>query len=245
MTDKAVYIGMTGAKASMHQLEILTNNLANINTTGFRGDYETFKQSPATTNAKESRVFSSIGGTFTDFEHGPVLNTGRDLDVAVSGDGFIAVQSKTGKEGYTRAGSLQLNNGDLLNGAGDFVMGNGGIIHIPPAEKLDIAADGTVSARLKGTTEMVVIDRIKLVTPATSNLEKGVDGLFYTKDGNRVPTDEKIRLIHGALEGSNVNAVDTLTKLIDLSRNFEVHTNVMKTMQEDSDRANQILALPR
>ena len=243
--DKSVYIGMTGEKSSMHQLEILTNNLANVNTTGFRADYETVKQTAVSSNPKETRVFSTVNGTYTDFNHGPTLNTGRDLDVAISGEGFIAVQGKEGREGYTRAGSLELDQGNLVTKAGEIVVGRSGIINIPAAEKINIAIDGTVSARLKGTKEMVEIGRIKLVSPKTSTLEKGADGLFYTKNNELQIPDDKLQLVHGALEGSNVNAVDTLTKLIDLSRNFEVHSHIMKSVQENMDKANQILEIPR
>ena len=242
MTDKAVYIGMSGASNSMHQLEILTNNLANVNTTGFRADYEMMNQAPVGKNgSQETRVFSTMGGTYTDFQNGPILSTGRDLDVALQGPGFIAVQGQGGKEAYTRAGSLQIDNGTLVTKNGELVLGNGGVINIPAADKIDIAADGTISARLKGAKEMVVLDRIKLVSTKTSDLQKGADGAFYSVSGAPIKPDPLIRLTHGALEGSNVNAVETLTKLIELSRHFEVHTNVMKAVQDDTTKANEIL----
>jgi flagellar basal-body rod protein FlgF len=244
MTDKAIFIGMSGAKTSMHELEIVTNNLANANTTGFRADYEVAKQNPINNDPKQTRVFSTINRTYTDFQSGPTINTGRDLDVALSGGkGFIAVQGKGGKEGYTRAGDLQIVNGTLVTRSGDLVIGNGGVINIPQAEKLNIAADGSISIRLAGNPQMIPVDRIKLVSPELTQLSKGEDGLFYMQNGESVKMDEKLRIAHGALEGSNVNTVETLTKLIELSRHFEVHTNLMKTMQENATKANQILEL--
>lgn len=243
MTDKAVYLGMTGAKSSMDELAIVTNNLANVNTTGFRGDYEVLKQQPVDKNmGSQSRVYSDVGGTFTDFKHGPTLNTGRDLDVTISGEGFFAVQSaKTGKEAYTRNGSFQIANNKLYTRSGDLVLGIGGAINIPQAEKMNIAADGMVSAKVTGQTEMVSVDRLRLTNPPTNTLYKGEDGLFYTQGNAPAPIDEKIRIIHGALEGSNVNAIDTLTKLIDLSRHFEVHTNMMKKVEDNATKANELL----
>jgi flagellar basal-body rod protein FlgF len=243
MTDKAIFIGMDGARSSMHQLEIITNNLANANTTGFRADYEVMKQDPINNDPKQTRVYSKIHGTFTDFKTGPIINTGRDLDVAVSGNGFIAVQGKGGKEAYTRAGDLQIMNGTLVTRSGDLVIGSGGVINIPPAQKLNIAADGSITIQIPGNTEMVPVDRIKMVTPDTTQLHKGEDGLFYMTNSTPQQQDDKIRLTHGALEGSNVNTVETLTKLIDLSRHFEVHTNMMRSMQENASKANEVLQI--
>jgi flagellar basal-body rod protein FlgF len=226
MTDKAIFIGMSGAKTSMHELEIVTNNLANANTTGFRADYEVAKQNPINNDPKQTRIFSTINRTYTDFESGPTITTGRDLDVALSSKGgFIAVQGKGGQEGYTRAGDLQIVNGTLVTRSGDLVLGNGGVIDIPPAEKLNIAADGSISIRITGNPQMIPVDRIKLVSPELGKLSKGADGLFYLQGNETARLDEK------------------LTKLIELSRHFEVHTNMMKTMQENASKANQILEL--
>jgi flagellar basal-body rod protein FlgF len=242
MTDKAVFIGMTGAKSAMQQLGIVTNNLANVNTTGFRADYEVLKQHPVSDDAKQTRVYSDVDSGYTDFKHGPTLNTGRDLDVAISGEGFFAVQSaKTGKEAYTRAGSFQIVDNKLYTRSGDIVLGIGGPISLPPAERMNIAADGKISAKITGQTEMIDVDKIRLTNPATSTLHKGEDGLFYPVEGTTVTIDNNIRIIHGALEGSNVNAIDTLTKLIDLSRHFEVHTNLMKKVEDNADKANELL----
>lgn len=245
MVDKASFIGMTGAENSLRQLEILTNNLANANTTAFRGDYEVMHQKVINANdSKQSRVYSALDGSYTDFRPGPIIETGRDLDLAISGPGFIAVQSSSGEEAYTRAGNLQLNqNRMLVTKTGELVLGNNGVINIPPAEQLNISNDGTVSARLLGTNELVPIDRIKFTNPDVSHLSKGADGLFHMTEGETAPVDPNIKIIFGALEGSNVSPIETLTKLIELSRHFEVHTNLMKSMAENSGKANQLLEL--
>lgn len=240
--DRAAYLGMHGAKSSMHQLEIITNNLANANTPGFRADFEVTKQQTVNEQGQQTRVFSTLDSTYIDFKPGPVINTGSDLDIAISGDGFLAVQTKNGGEAYTRAGNLQLTNeGILTTSNGDMLLGDSGLISIPPAEKISIAKDGTVSARLIGTTELVTIDRIKLANPVLSDLQKGESGLFYLKTGDTAIRDNNIQITQGALEGSNVNTIETLTKLIDLSRHFEQQTNLLQTLSENATKANQIL----
>lgn len=247
MVDKAVFIGMSGAKSNMHQLEIVTNNLANANTVGFRADYEIMKQYNVSEGGQQSRTFGELDGIYTDFKPGPTLQTGRDLDIAVSGEGFIAVQSKSGLEGYTRAGDMQITKeGNVTTRAGELVMGIGGPLNIPDAERISIGPDGTVQARLRGTKDFVTINRIKLVNPPLNQITKGTDGLIYMKgEGATAMLDNNVKIIHGALEGSNVNTIETLTKLIDLSRNYESHTNMMKTVSDNALKANQLLNVPR
>lgn len=242
MMDKAMYIGMGGQTNALKELEILTNNLANVNTPGFRGDYEVMKQNHISSGNMESRVYSSLGNSYSDFKQGPILRTGRDLDIAVSGSGMIAVQSKTGQEGYTRAGNLDVSgDGFLTTGTGEMVLGTKGAIQIADAEKMNIGEDGTVSVKLKGTEEIAIVGKIKLVQIEGSKVEKGKDGLFYGKDGQTFADDPAIKVSSGALEGSNVNPVETLIKLIDISRNYEIHSNFIKNLSEQAVSSNKLL----
>lgn len=245
MVDKALFIGTSGAKNSVHELEIITNNLANINTTGFREDYQVMKQYQVDKKQKrQSRAYSVMQKTYSDFKSGPILHTDRTLDVAISGKGFIAVQSKSGKEGYTRAGDLQIKNGILTTQNGEIVLGTSGVINMGNAQKFSIGSDGTISARLPGERNLITINQIKLVDPPVDQLEKGKDGLFYLPgDASALKRNNDITLISGALEGSNVNPVVTLTDLIEVSRQFEMHTDLMKTIKEDATKANEILEL--
>lgn len=247
MVDKAVFMDMSGAKNSMHQLEIVTNNLANANTIGFRADYEVMKQHQVDAGGKETRVFGAIDGIYTDFNEGPTINTGRDLDIKITGEGFFAVQNKDGKEAYTRAGDLQIkDDGTLTTRGGELLMGIGGPINITGAEKISFGPDGTIQARFKGTPDLVTVNKVKLVNPPVKLLRKGNDGLFYlANEGTTAPFDTNVKIINGALEGSNVNTIETLTKLIELSRHYESHTNFLRTLAENSTKSNQLLEVPR
>lgn len=240
--DKALFIGMSGADSQMHQLEVLTNNLANVNTPAFRSDSTVSTPFNVNINGQQTRIYSKLDKSYTDFSHGALYSTGRDLDVAITGDGFIAVQNKNGEEGYTRAGNLQISaNGVLTTASGLPVKGNGGIIAIPQAERVQIAQDGTVLAKLQGTTNLVPVDRIKLTNPQIAGLEKGEDGLFYLPNNTAAQPDLNVRVASQQLEGSNVNAIDTLTKLIDISRQYEFHANMMKSIADNSGVVNQLL----
>lgn len=240
--DKALFLGMNAQSSSMHQLEILTNNLANINTPGFRADYEVVKQNPISNNSNETRVYSSIGQSYTDFKQGPILRTGKELDLAISGDGFFAVQSKDGREGYTRSGNFMLStDGYLVTQTGQLVLGRAGAIRLKNAEKIEISNDGTVSARFEGSNEMVRIGNLKLVTPPQNQLMKGKDGLFYVNGGAPAKPSKDVKLITGAIEGSNVNPIDTLTKLIDVSRSYEIHSNFIRNLSDIAAASNKLL----
>ena len=131
-----------------------------------------------------ARAFAMSERPATDFTAGAMVETGRELDVAVTGDGFIAVQAPDGSEAYVRTGSLNIDAlGVLRAGNGMPVMGNGGPIAIPPEQKVEIGEDGTISIRAMGEDPRVMaeVDRIKLVNPDTKNLTKGLDGMIHTK----------------------------------------------------------------
>ena len=242
--DKALFIAMNGANQAMNRLSILTNNLANLNTTGFKGDFPVMQPFPV--NNTPSRVYSTMDRTYSDFQLGPIVNTDRDLDVAITTPGYFAVQNATGAEGYTRAGSLQISpDGLLTTSDGRLVLGDSGLINIPPADRISISQDGTVSIHPVGTngTELINVGKIKLVNPPTDNLQKGDDGLFYPLDGQTAQADNNVRLLNGAVEASNVSPMVALTDMIELSRDYERQMNLMRTESEDANTANQLLQL--
>lgn len=244
MTDRAIYVGMTGAKDSMYQLNLISNNLANANTIGFRADAAVIETDHSSDNAKDTRHYSKLVKTYSDFKPGPMIATGRNLDVAIDGAGFIAVQTKEGKEAYTRNGSFEVNaDGFLVTSKGDLVLGAGGAIAIPPTQQLNINRHGAIVAQLTGQTpnNIVTLESIKLVDAPLDKLQKGEDGLFHLVDGGNTPASQDIRLVPETLEGSNVDTVKAMVDLIDLSRNFEIHTRMMKMVEDNAMRSNQTL----
>lgn len=238
--DRLLYVAMSGAKETLLAQAVNTHNLANASTTGFRADLEAMKSLPVYGPGQPSRVYALDEGRGVDLTPGALVQTGRALDVAVTGNGLIAVQAPDGNEAYTRAGELQVDSlGLLSNGAGHPVMGNAGPIALPPFEKIEIGADGTLSLQPlgQGPETLAVVDRIKLVNPDPGTLVKGEDGLLRSKDGTTAPADAAVQLATGAVEGSNVNAVDAMVNLIQLARQFEAQVKMMKTAEE-ADRAS-------
>ena len=244
--DRMLYVAMTGARETMTAQAVLSNNLANLSTTGFKADLAQFRSMPVFGPGEPTRVFAMAERPGTDFNPGPVQSTGRDLDVVVTGEGWIAVLAADGSEAYTRAGDLRLGpNGLLETGAGYLVLGNGGPISVPPAETLSIGADGTITVRPLGqaANALTELDRIRLVNPPRDNLVKGEDGLMRTRDGAPAPVDASVTVASGALEGSNVNAVAALVDLIAMSRQYEMQIRMMRTAQGDDEASTKMMQL--
>jgi len=239
-----LYVAMTGAKQTEYAQAINTNNLANISTSGFRADLHAFSSVPVQGPGVESRINAVVDAYGTDFTQGPVANTGRELDVAIQGEGFIAVQSPDGREAYTRRGDLRVESGGLLStGDGHLVIGDGGPVAIPPNASLLIGSDGTISIRPlgQGPETLSIVDRIKLVNPDVAQLDKGEDGLLYLPDGETAAPDATVSVTSGALEQSNVNVAKTLVNMIELARQYETQIDVIKTSDENADAAAQMM----
>lgn len=245
--DKALYIAMTGARHNMLAQTSHSNNLANLNTTGFRADFAQARSMPVFYGeGQPTRAYSLSESPASDFKQGPMISTGNDLDVAINGEGFIAVLAPDGTEAYTRAGSLSIDpNGILRNDTGLAVVGNAGPIALPPLEKLEIGADGTLSlvALGQGPEAMVEADRIKLVNPDLQNLTKGDDGLFRQRDALQAPPAAEVRLVSGFIEGSNVNAIHEFTNILSLSRQYEMQVKLMKDIEQNSETSAQLLRM--
>jgi len=242
--DKALYIGMSGASQTMRAQTIHAHNLANATTTGFRADLANAVAMQVYGDGLPSRVYSMTESSGSDFSQGPVQQTGNDLDIAIKGEGWIAVQAEDGTEAYTRAGSLSVNQfGELLTGDGLPVVGNSGPIVLPPFEKLEIGMDGTLSVRElgQGPAVMAVLDRIKLVNPENVDVMKSADGLFRRLDGETEVADGNVQLVAGYLEGSNVNIVDAMVGMINLTRSYEMNIKLMQTAQQNSEASARLL----
>ena len=241
--DRALYVAMSGAHQTMLAQRANNNNMANANTNGFRADFSAFRSMPVFGEGYASRVYAMTERPATDYSPGMIRNTERDLDIAIEGDGWIAVQALDGTEAYTRAGDLSVDSaGVLTTGAGHPVLGNGGPIAIPQAESIVIGSDGTISIQPVGqpANALVVIDRIKLVNPSQGDLVKGADGLMRTRSGQEAEAGAGVKVVSGALETSNVNIVDSLVTMIELARRYESQVKLMKTA-EDMDAATDKL----
>ena len=172
--------------------------------------------------------------------------TGRDLDVAVEGDGWIAVQAPDGTEGYTSAGDLRLDaTGAVRNGAGHAVLSDGGPLTIPPYASLVVGSDGAVSIVPlgQGAETTARVGRIKLVKPDPAQLERGVDGLFRLKGGGDAPADASVRIVSGALEGSNVNVADAMVRMIELARQFDMHMKTLRTVEDNARNSASLMRI--
>ncbi|MCL1050718.1 flagellar basal-body rod protein FlgF [Shewanella abyssi] len=234
--DKLLYVAMSGAKQNMNALAISANNLANASTDGFKSDFAQARSMQAFGDGLPTRVFAMTENPSANFASGPIKTTGRDLDIAVKGDGWIAVQTQDGGEAYTRSGSLSFDStGVLRNDRGAAVMGDNGPIVLPlPIEKIEISQDGIISVRPSGATAEVIeeVGRIKLVNPGNENLMRGQDGLFRQMSGEIAAADPSVGLLSGAVEGSNVNAVHEMVSMIGIQRQFEMQVKMMKTAEE-------------
>lgn len=245
--DRLLYTAMSGARQLMEAQAVNSHNLANVSTVGFRADLHAATQSVVGGAGLPSRVQSVGTGLGWDQAVGPQTHTGRDLDVAVQGSGFIAVQARDGGEGYTRAGDLRVDeNGILRTGAGLAVLGDGGApIAVPPHTTIHVGEDGTISVIPLGqdASTMAVVDRVRLVDPDPATLTKGADGLLRAAGADAPPADAAVRLRAGTLEGSNVNAANALVEMIQIARQYEMQVKLMQTVEDNDRRSSQLLRL--
>lgn len=244
--DRLIYTAMTGAKHVFMQQAGTANNLANASTVGFKAQEHRFRAVPVLGEGMPTRAFAVDASVSDVFDEGPLMFTGRNLDVAVQGRGWLAVQLPDGSEAYTRAGSLDVDVTGLLQTKGGYpVAGDGGPINIPPDNRIEIAPDGTVSVVPSfGTPNNAnAIGRIKLVNPPEGDLVRGADGLFRLRNGQPAETDDRVKLASGSLEGSNVNVTDAMVNLISLSRQFEMQIKLLQNADANAQRADQLLSL--
>ncbi|MFQ3788124.1 flagellar basal body rod protein FlgF [Halomonas sp. A29] len=248
--DRILYTAMSGAKQSMDQQSVVSHNLANVSTSGFRAQLHAMRAVPVQGDgALPTRVSVAATTPGSDFSHGPITHTGRELDVALQGNAWLAVQADDGTEAYTRRGDLTVDGDGLVTVMGRPVIGEGGPIIVPLGSSVTIGADGTLSAigEGEGPEALVDVGRLKLVS-ADQHLLRGGDGLFRMSPNAEgevaaLEADEDARVFSGALEGSNVSAVEAMVAMIDVARRYEMQMKVISTADENAQRANNLLSL--
>lgn len=245
--DKLIYTAASGLKSHMAAQAAIANNMANASTIGFRAEKVNFNSLLLKGAGFDSRQPTSEEVTDFDRSAGAVTTTGRNLDVAIPGDQWMAVQANDGSEGYTRRGDLSISaTGVLETGDGFPVMGSGGPITVPPATSVSIAQDGTISIIPVGgdAKNPQVIDRIKFASAQGSQTVKGLDNLIHVQGGGILPTDENATCISGALEQSNVNMTQSLVDMIENQRSYEVQANLMKSAKDMDESAASVMRMP-
>ena len=239
--DRLIYLSMSAAKATMQRQEVLAHNLANVSTTGFRAELSAFRAVPVLGDGASTRVYALESTPGYNDAAGVVQSTGRDLDVAVKGKSWFAVQALDGTEAYTRAGSFEVDaQGQIVNIDGLPVVGDGGPITVPANAKIDVASDGSITAKV-GNARPQTVGKLKLVTPEAP-MQRGTDGLFRAADGNDLTADPAARVQSGALEGSNVSPVETMVAMIAAARQFEQQMKMMQSADQKEQQATKLLA---
>ncbi|MCR4456440.1 flagellar basal body rod protein FlgF [Pseudescherichia sp. L3] len=241
--DRLLFTAVSGASHSLMQQQISANNLANANTTGFRADIALSQSEAVRGLGFATRVMVQPQTSGVDASSAAAERTGRPLDVAIQGEGYIAVQNSDGSEVYTRNGNMVQNEAGQLTINGYPVLGDNGPIVLPPNAIASFGRDGTLSITPDDgdVTATMDIDRLKLVTIPLENLAKNGQGMIVTADGSRAPLDENINVSGGYLEGSNVTAVTEMLASISLSRQFEAQIKMMKAAQDLSEAGNRLL----
>jgi flagellar basal-body rod protein FlgF len=242
--DRLVYVAMSGAKETLRAQTTNSYNLANISTVGFRADLSAFQSQQVQGAGLPSRAYATDSSVGSDLGSGTLEQTGRNLDVAIQGSGWIAVQSPQGSEAYTRAGDLRVDpNGQLTTAQGYPVLSDSGPIAVPPYASISVGHDGSISIVPLGQTPqtIAVCGRIKLVNPPSDSLERTDGGLFRLQSGGEAAADATVQLVPGALESSNVNMAAAMTNMIELARSYDMQLKSMKAAEDNDASSTKLL----
>jgi flagellar basal-body rod protein FlgF len=239
--DKLIFTAVSGAERTMRAQQVHANNLANIDTSGFRANLEV-----AATQAQQrgygydSMHLAQTQADTISTRSGAVRETGRPLDVALNGGGYLAVQYDGG-EAYTRAGAIDIDANGALSVGGHPLIGEGGPITLPPHQAVEIGTDGTISVLTEGATAMQAIDKLRLVNAEGAELTKNEAGLIVSRQGEPLEADANVSVRGGALEGSNVSAVEEMVAVMSLNRSFEIQMKLFKASDSMNDVGNRLI----
>ncbi|RJS95170.1 flagellar basal body rod protein FlgF [Salinisphaera sp. Q1T1-3] len=247
--DRLIYTALSGASQILDRQSVVANNLANASTTGFKAELSAYRAVPVNGGGLATRAITAQTTPQADLSQGGIEHTGRSLDVAVDGAGWLSVQADDGSEAYTRNGNLQMDATGMLRSAGRPVLSrNGQPIVLPLNATVSIAADGTISA-LGGGEEpntMTDVGQLKLVGAGDNGMHRRGDGLFQrgapgTPDDGPAPFDGTVRLVSGALESSNVSPTETMVSMIGDARQFEMQMKMLSSADDNARAANRLL----
>ena len=239
--DKLIFTAVSGAERLMNAQQVHANNLANMDTTGFRASMEASTTEQLGGFGYSDRNLSVLQADTISTRAGAIRETGRPLDVAIAGQGYLAVQAGDG-EAYTRSGEIEIGPDGALSVHGHPLLGEGGPIVLPQHTAVEIANDGTISVLTEGATQMQVVDRLRLVNADGAELKKNEAGLLVPRNGGDLPTDPNVRLRPRALEGSNVSAIEEMVATMDLNRSFEMQMRLFKASDDMNSTGNKLIS---
>lgn len=244
--DHMIYIAATGATRTLEQQAIISNNMANVSTTGFREQMAIYRSVPVVGDTELPTRVSTVTTTpGSNFEQGVMAETGHALDLAITGDGWFSVQTPQG-EAYTRNGELAVNvNNMLVTQSGHMVLSDdGGPVEVPERGSVTFSGDGTITALGAGDNpgDIQVMGQLKLVNPPVGDLVRGDDGLYRLPGGQAAPADAGVRMIAGFVEKSNVSAAEAMVGMITNARRFEMQMKIIQDASSNAERANSILS---
>lgn len=244
--DRALYIGMTGARQTLDAQTANSHNLANAGTVGFRAQLLASTPQPVAGDGLPTRVQTLAVEAGWDARSGATQSTGRALDVAFAPDVWLGVIAPDGSEAFTKAGDLQIDAyGQLRTGAGHAVLGEGGPMAVPALGNLLIGGDGTVSGVPQGSggEALVAAGRLRTVIASPDQLRRGADGLMRPRaDAEPLPATGTV-LTAGALEGSNVSLPDAMINMIGLARQFEMQVKLMRSVEENAQASAALMRM--
>ncbi|MBW8900119.1 MAG: flagellar basal body rod protein FlgF [Massilia sp.] len=239
--DKLIFTAVSGAERLMRAQQVHANNLANLDTSGFRASMEVATNQQLGGFGYDDRHLSSMQADMVSTRAGTVRETGRPLDVAIGGQGYLAVQNGDG-EAYTRSGEIEIGPDGALSVHGHPLLGEGGPIVLPQHTAVEVGTDGTISVLTEGAKQMQVVDKLRLVNATGAELTKNEAGLIVSRDGGNLPTDPNVKVRPRALEGSNVSAVEEMVATMSLNRSFEVQMRLFKASDSMNETGNKLIS---
>jgi flagellar basal-body rod protein FlgF len=244
--DRMLFLAMNGAKHVEWQQATTSNNLANVNTSGFKADLVSFRALPVIGDGAPTRTYVVDNTIGHDASQGALQQTGNQNDFALVSPGFFSVRAPDGNEAYTRAGGFVLDNtGMMRTKSGLPILSEAGPIVLPPNTQVQVHSDGSVFSVAPNGEDRTpqLVGRIKMVNPGDRAVYKGEDGLFRMNNGRPADTDTNVQVRAGMLEGSNVNAVESLVQMISHGRMFDLNVKLMTTADQDDRQATQLLSM--